>query len=129
MQAKLGGLCVGVYRHVWDDPVAGWRQHGIEIEGQGAVFVTVPARPRSEEDRFTDRFLEAALAAPPGGTPGRIICRHDAVTTPDRTRSQHFVSDHHGRPLLRTVYLPAGSPLDQLTEEFLRGAVAVLNGQ
>jgi hypothetical protein len=120
---------VGVYHHVWNDPVAGRRQHGIEIEGRGVVFVTVAARPRSEEDRFTDRFLEAALAAQRGGTPGRIVCRHDAVTTPDRARSQPFVSDHHGRPLLRTVYLPAGSHLDRLTKEFLRGAVAALSGR
>jgi hypothetical protein len=115
------------YTHVWTDPGAGWRQHGIEIEGAGTVFVTVPHRAGSEEDQFTEAFLTGALAARTGGAPGPIPCRYVAIAAGPGQR-QHFVCDEHDRPLLRTLYLAAGTDRDRHTEKFLQEAVAALKG-
>lgn len=118
---------MGQYRHVWTDHGAGWRQHAIESDGHGTVFVTVPIRPGSDEDHFIERFLTEALAAHQGCPPGRMKCRHQVVAV-DPGQRQHFVCDPNGRPLLRTVYLKAGSVADRHTEQFLQEAVAALGG-
>ncbi len=120
---------MGTYHHVWTDFVAGWRQHGIEIEGGGYLFVTIPQRLGSDEDQFTEGFLTRAVAERNhGAILGRLACRYQVALTEDRARRQHFVCDHDGRPLLRTNYVEAGSERDRRTQEFLQKAVTALAG-
>jgi hypothetical protein len=115
------------YIHVWSDPIAGWRQHGIEIEGPGTVFITVPHRAGSEEDLFTAAFLTQAVAARVGRAPHPVKCRYVAIAAGPGQR-QHFICDKNNRPLLRTMYIAAGTDRDRHTEKFLQEAVAALNG-
>ncbi|MBN1510706.1 MAG: hypothetical protein JXB13_01705 [Phycisphaerae bacterium] len=116
---------MGIYRHVQTDLAGGWRRHEIVTENAGPLFATVPVRPGSDEDRFIATFLTRALAA--GGTPGRMKCRHQAVAA-GRGQNQHFVCDPDGRPLLRTLYVTAGTEHSRQVEKFLQEAVAALGG-
>jgi hypothetical protein len=115
------------YIHFFTFSDSGWRQHGIEIEGAGTVFITVPHRTGSEEDGFTEAFLTQALAARTGRAADPIECRYVAIAAGPGQR-QHFVCDEHNRPLLRTLYIAAGTDRDRHTEKFLQEAVAALNG-
>ncbi len=119
---------MAIYHHVWTDYAAGWRQHGIEIEGAGWLFATIPQRLGSEEDQFTEGFLTRAVAESSGAILGRLACRYQVALTADRVQRQHFVCDHDGRPLLRTLYVEAGTERDRRTQEFLQQAVTALAG-
>ncbi len=116
------------YHHVRIATSPGWDQHAVSIEGYGAIFATFPSRVGSDEDRFSHTFLERAVTALNEGRTVPTVCRH-AWADAGHGQRQHFISDEGGRPLLRTLYLPAGSELERHTQKFLQDAVAALGGR
>jgi len=124
----MGVLCVGPFRTRAETIFRNYRQHTVEAKDEGEILRSQPFQAGSDEDLFSQRFLQAAVAVANGQTPGPLSCRYHVCVTEDRAHHQHFVSDKDGRLLFRTTYIEIVSPTDRWAQEFLQRAVATLNG-
>jgi hypothetical protein len=123
----MGVLCVGPFRTRAEIVFRNYRQHILEAKDQGEILRSQPFQAGSDEDLFSQRFLQAAVAVANGQSPGPLLCRYHICVTEDGAHHQHFVSDAQGRLLFRTTYIAIVSPTDRWTREFLERAVATLS--